>query len=385
MKLPRLGLGNDLLYLLGVLKPYSDYSFAFIIHPRSYEDIWKKFPLLRYLPRFLYDLILTHLPPVTISSVTGLTDQSSGDSTPGWIIALPMPPQIMLKRRELALKRIRQAVRLAENRGVNIVGLGGLTSSLSQGGILLKESANINLTTGHALTAHIVSHNVLSIAKRFSEDLGNLTVGIVGAAGSIGSTTAKVLARAGIKKVLLVDLERKIESLKDLADDLSTEYATQVVVTSDLMELKKANYVVTATNAPGALVKKEHLKDGAIIVDDAQPSDVADEVFEDENHLVVSGGVVETPGIKTHFDMGLRKRTESYSCMGELLCLAAEKYDQDYVIARATLNDVDNIESMMDSLGFALGKYQNKNGYISDSQLNYIQNLREETESQSGA
>ncbi|MDP3955741.1 MAG: hypothetical protein Q8Q18_00640 [bacterium] len=291
------------------------------------------------------------------------------------MIALPMHPEIMLRNRDLALRRIRQAMKLAEHRGVRILGLGGLISSLSQGGLLLKENTRLNLTTGHALTAHIVTQNIIQILPIIGESPAEVNIAIVGAAGSISSTSGLILAKAGFKKFTLIDLERKLPKTTDLKKELEL-YGSNVKISANLFDLKNADYIITATNAPETLVKAIHLSPGAIIVDDAQPSDVDNDVLANENFLVLSGGVVDTPGINTHFNMGLQKKSENYSCMGELLCLAAKEYNSDYVIARATLGDVDTIQSIFYSLGFKLANFQNSNGYITEEQIKHVASLR---------
>ena len=43
------------------------------------------------------------------------------------------------------------------------------------------------------------------------------------------------------------------------------------------MSIKEAEFIITATNAPEAVVTSEDLKSGAVIIDDAQPSDVSPE------------------------------------------------------------------------------------------------------------
>ena len=72
------------------------------------------------------------------------------------------------------------------------------------------------ITTGHALTTHTVTSNLFRFVELFKLDKNKVLVAIVGATGSIGSSSLKVLARAGYDNFLLVDIERKAHFFDNL-------------------------------------------------------------------------------------------------------------------------------------------------------------------------
>src|SRR5665213_4600640 len=128
----------------------SPYRFAFIVHPRSRHDVTRKYPFFKYVPDSLASLIMRYFWPVTLSQMTGLKSRIDGKEIPGYLIAVLTTARQMVEDRRLALKRITQACVLAEKKGAKIVGLGGLTSSFSRGGLDLVDKLSINITTGHA-------------------------------------------------------------------------------------------------------------------------------------------------------------------------------------------------------------------------------------------
>jgi hypothetical protein len=56
-------------------------GFAFLVHPRDFSDVFRKYPFLRRLPPRLLQGILRHLWPVVLSEITGLR---SREGRGGW-------------------------------------------------------------------------------------------------------------------------------------------------------------------------------------------------------------------------------------------------------------------------------------------------------------
>lgn len=352
-------------------------KFAFIVHPRDLSDVYKKYSFLKFIPSALVNFILLRFwPPVLVSKITGLKSKADNVPIDGCVISIPLTARQMVEHRDLASKKILDAIIFAKKLGVENVGLGALTSSFSKGGLDLVDKVDVNITTGHAYTAYNVTKNILELSDILRLDKSKITVAIVGAAGSIGSTSAQILARAGYENLLLVDLERKHHFFEELIRDLKKyNPAISIKCSHQIKDVSDADIIITATNAPEALVKACDLKSGAVVVDDAQPTDVADDVFERSDVLVVSAGVVDTPNIKTHFDFGLTKKFDNYCCLAELLILVAHKWDNHYVINRATIKSVDEIAVWGKELGFKLANFQNSRGLISHEKIMEIKRI----------
>jgi predicted amino acid dehydrogenase len=354
------------------------YKFAFIVHPRYIKDVYREFPLFRKLPQNVVIKLVNKLPPLIVSQITGLRSQDNNTEIKGCMISINLFPEEMLNNRELAIKKIIKSIKIAQRKGVRIVGLGGLTSSVTRGGLdLIDEIHNVHITTGHAYTAY----NIIAILKIFLDKLqipiNKISVAIVGAAGSIGSSCAQILARDGIKRLLLIDIERKLErintlllpKLKELNKNL------EVLVSNNLYLLKKEYFIITATNAPEAVIRNDHLSSGTIILDDAQPSDVHPEVFDCEDVIVIEAGLVHTPNIKTHFNFGFKDKYDNYSCLAEILVLASIDYKEHFVIHRADLEAIDKIKEWSRNLGFRPSEFQNFNGPVDEEKIKKVINL----------
>ena len=360
--------------------PFTDkqYKFAFLVHPRDMRDVHRKYPFLRHFPNKVVDKILSFYWPITVSKVTGLKSLIDGKEVSGFVIAIPLTAKAMMENRSLALKRTRQALKLASKKGAKIIGLGGLTSSISKGGLDLINTKNsdIGITTGHAYTAYNVTQNLKKLVSSLSLEVKNLQVAIVGAAGSIGSTSAKILAKDGFRKILLIDLERKKGGFVNLVDELKKSNSEIEITTShQIKDVFESDFIITATNAPEAVIRASDLKSGAVVVDDAQPSDVSPETLQRADVLVIEAGVVSTPGVHSNFNFNLKNRDDNFCCLAEVLILAANNWRGHYVINRANLELVDKIAKMSFGLGFTLGEFQNFNEKISLTKLNLIKNI----------
>jgi predicted amino acid dehydrogenase len=312
--------------------------------------------------------------PGTVSPITGLTAKD-GSIIPGYVISIPMAADLMLKERERALLQIRRAVMLARNRGAKIVGLGALTSSLTRGGLALTDIEGVAITTGHAFTGHTVSQTMLAYMRLCDVAPHTATVTIVGAAGSIGSTTALLLHEAGVRSFVLVDLARKHDRVHALEKQLAQLGDVSCVVTDDISVVSSSVWIVTATNTPEALIRREQVTPGTVIVDDAQPSDVDEALFHVRDVLVASAGAVLTPGIRSNFPMGLMGPEENYCCLAEVLLLAHDKRDTHFVLERATLDHVHQVAAAGKELGFTVAPFQNEHGYIEPEKLEHVKRL----------
>lgn len=367
---------TDFFYLyLPFLLPRPSYAVAFLVHPRDTTDMYRKYPILRHTPRWFVRGIEHWLWPITVSHITGLRD-ARGESIPGFVISIPMTASTMLAHRPLALRHIRQAVRLARNRGARIVGLGALTSSLSAGGTALIDIPGVAVTTGHAYTGFSVTQYLFTFAKDFDLTLESMPVAIVGAAGSIGSISAQILARAHVRHLILIDTERKREQIEKLKKELEREFDyTAVTISSDLTLLRQTPFIITATNTPDALIREEHIAPGTLIIDDAQPSDVSPAVFENKDVVVLEAGAVHTPGISANFPMGLHGIDTNYCCMAELLILGSDRRTTHHTILRATLEQVDSLGARGTNMGFCVAPYQNVSGMITREHAVHVASL----------
>lgn len=348
-------------------------KFGFLVHARTLDDLYKKFPFLEYLPKSWSLSLTKKMPTIPASRIEGLHTHTGRELT-GYIFGLAMTAHQMMEERELAQKKIRESISFAEKKGIELVGLGALTASLSYGGKLLSD-ANLSITTGRTYTIITVANYIKKIIKDFPLDKKEVAIGVVGASGAIGSGCAQLLDEWGVNNFILIDLERKIEKLEKKLHNIRDDEQVNVSITHQVSEVKRADIIIAATNAPEAVIHAEYLSRGAIVVNDAQPSDVGDDVYHRDDVLVIEGGVIHTPGINYNFDLGLASEDETFCCLGEVMILAHNDCFENYSLGEPNLELISDFRKMANKLDFNLANYQNINGYIPKDKLNRIKEI----------
>lgn len=339
-------------------------GFAFLVHPRNHKDVVQKYPFLKPLSPRLLDFLLAHFWPVTVSRVTGAMKKDNS-RLPGWVISIPLTADQMMYDRERAKKHIAKAAHLAERKGANMIGLGALNASLTRGGLDLLPRIKAHVTTGRLYTSKVVTDTADKARRELSIPLEDTIVAIVGAAGSIGAASAQLLQRKGYKNFIFVDIEKKNEQLEDLKILLENlgNGEQDIEITHDIERIYRADIVIAVTNRPETLIKSEHLKSGAVVVDDAQPSDVDSQILEERDDvLILEGGVAHHDEIDAHFNFGLKHKTDMFSCLAEAIILAAIEYQDNFQVGsvfEVDFNEFAKLEEEADELGFSLGEFQN--------------------------
>lgn len=348
--------------------------FAFIVHPRDLSDVYRKYPSTRVLSPSALEWFLKHFWPVVVSEVEGLKSIKNGEPIRGWILTIPLTAKLMMADRPKAVRFIRRAIKLAYCRGVNIVGLGALNASIVYRGKDIEnllDRLDMGLTSGVAFTAFNMTDISLYLIDKFKLNIEDEIFGIVGAAGAIGSATIKFLVTKRIRHFILIDLDRKHSKITELVKEFKKIFPDIFFkVTSDLSELKNCRFVITATNTPEALVKNEHLNSGTIIIDDAQPSDIDREVILGRTDvLVIEGGVIEVRGINPNVNLGLKHKTDVFSCLAEVMVLAAHDRIRERNTDYVNSEQIQKIGAQGEVLGFGRAEFQNFEKVYSEKDL----------------
>ena len=349
-------------------------NFAFVIHPVDpKKDVSRKFPLLgAYLPVKAIHFLSRYFPPVHVSHITGVRSQATGKEIEGWFVACPLTPQRSLELPpSVVYKKVIEAGRLAEKLGARLLGLGGFTSVVGDGGITVAQGLNIPVTTGDSYTIATAVQAARLAADRFGIHLERATAAVVGAGGAIGRVCAQLIAH-DVPQLLL--LGRRPEPLSEVAELIRGRNGTQVVTSTDMRDLNQADVILTVTSALDAVIQPEHLKCGAVVCDVARPRDVSRRVVEERNDvLVIDGGMVTVPGsVDFGFNFGFPPGM-AFACMAETMILALDGRYESYTLGKnISLAQVEGISHLADKHGFKVSGFRCFEQPITDEQIEYI-------------
>ncbi len=128
-------------------------KFAFVIHPLSAKrDVARKYPFVRIFPESWVEFALRFKSPMLVSHITGVKS-ITGVEAEGWFVGCPYTPNLLATRPvEESYKKIIDTIKIAEEQGAKIVGLGAHTSVVGDGGITIAKNSNIAVTTGNSYT-----------------------------------------------------------------------------------------------------------------------------------------------------------------------------------------------------------------------------------------
>jgi predicted amino acid dehydrogenase len=294
-------------------------EFAFVVHPRNTYDIFRKYKFLKIFPKVIVDLFLLIMWPTYGGSIK----VENPDKSIKWgaIVISPLTGKQMLKHRWLAAYRVYLSAKLAKIYGSKIVGLGALTSVVTDGGVYVSSRLKeLHFTSGNGLTAATTANDILRIIKD-----KNITgpISIIGATGSIGKGITKVLDESCENYLILIGKNK--ERTNDLGHELLRK---NIICTTDIEENNKAEIVIVTTSADGAIIDHHLLKNTKIIYDITQPKNTPEHIITGDDIMYIDGGLIQLPeNIKVSMDISLPKGI-AFSCLSETLLLAiSEKYN----------------------------------------------------------
>ncbi|WP_250657846.1 hypothetical protein [Alkalimarinus coralli] len=360
--------------------------FAFVIHPLSQEYIRNVTPIPK---RFAHTPLMNAVekatalaPPFIYSSVKGIKSPCGAEAE-GWLITVGGTPKEMLSHSpEFTYKRLLAAAKMAEKLGAQIIGLGAFTKVVGDAGITVARRATIPVTTGNSYSASGALWAAADAMKRLklveTEEGKRIPAKsmVIGATGSIGSVSARLLAMA-FDEVYLGG--RNAKTLNKLRDSIlkDTPDAKVFITTDPDEQLGDMDVVVTSTSGAGKkILDIMKVKPGCIITDVARPLDLpAEQVAKRPDVLVIESGEILVPGT---LDMKSIQLPENvvFACMAETIVLALEGRFEVFTIGRNTeWEKVKEIYKLGLKHGMKLAAISGVNGAYTDEDLARVREL----------
>jgi fatty aldehyde-generating acyl-ACP reductase len=352
-------------------------KFAFIVHPINVRhDAAQSLPAARFLPERVLEWYMLRRDPICVAHVTGIR-AANGTEAEGWLIGCPLSPRQFLELPvEDVYARLEQCGHIAEELCAGIVGLGAFSSVAGDGGITLAKRLRIPVTTGNSYTVATAVEGTIRGAELMGIVLGEATVAVIGATGSIGATCAEILGRSARAIVLIGRDTRRLEKLAErLRAGSAATYRTSTDIAAGLRD---ADVVITVSSAAQAIVEPHHIKRGAVVCDVARPRDVSAAVARERNDvLVIEGGLVRVPGdmkcvkpgTDEPFSFGFPPGT-AYACMSETMALAlAGRYESFTLGKEVSVAQVDEIATLCREAGFRLEGFRSFERAVSDAEI----------------
>jgi fatty aldehyde-generating acyl-ACP reductase len=285
----------------------------------------------------------------TVKSITGQSIQGK------YIDSCFLPEMLASRRFKAAIRKILNAMALAQKENMDITALGGFSSIIFEEFNLKnnKQIRNVELafdrfTTGNTHTAYIIARQVEQISAKLGIDLSKSTVAVVGATGDIGSAVCRWLEQKTPTKDLLL-VARNQERLQELQQELGRG---KIITLEEA--LPQADIVVWVASMPkGVEVQLENLKKPCVMIDGGYPKNL-DSKIQDPDVTVLKGGIVEHSldidwQIMEIVNMDVPAR-QMFACFAEAILLEFEEYHTNFSWGRNQIT----VEKMETIGGFSI-------------------------------
>lgn len=360
-------------------------KFSFVIHPLSSRYLFT-LPGLKLINKdytrpleSAIEEIMSYSPGFYYGKIDGIVSEKNGKSVEGLIYAVTeTPKKLMEKSPDVVYKKILKLCEQAQESGSKIMGLGAYTKIVGDAGVTIDRLSPIPVTTGNSLS----SASTLWAAKLAVEKLGFVkkegtkflgTVMVVGATGSIGAVSAKILSLTWDHIILVAPRAYKLIELKD--DILKINPSAKITVSTDAdAHSQESDLIITTTSGQGKTVLDiMKVKPGSVICDVSRPFDISEEdAIKRPDVLVIASGEVQLPGnnVNINIDIGLEGNIV-YACLAETALLAMEgKYESFTLSRNIDYEKVIEIDRLANEHGVRLSQIMGHNGFITDEEFN---------------
>jgi len=359
-------------------------KFAFIVHPLSKKHLFRH-PLLKplipiskpFLP--LAEEVASILPGFYWGKMKGIRSEKNGREVEGLIYMMTETPKMLMEKDvDKVYRRLIRFCYQAADQGAKIIGLGAYTKIVGDAGVSVNEQSPIPVTTGNSLSACATlwaakfALDRLGLVHKDKED-GRYQgrVMVVGATGSIGAVSAKILAQSWKEIILVAPRAYKILDLKKEIEAIDSDVQVEVSTDPDLFS-HTCDLIITTTSAQGKKVLDiDKVKPGAIICDVSRPFDISEEdALSRPDVMVIASGEVMLPGpVNFKVDLGLEGNIV-YACLAETALLAMDGKFESFTLSRTiSYEKVLEIDRMAYEHGVQLSCIMGHNGFIGDDEF----------------
>ena len=161
---------------------------------------------------------------------------------------------------------------------------------------------------------------------------------------------ASLIAGNEVKCLTLVG--RRIWPLDDLKKQILKDNSDVVInVTTDTKAVEKADFIIAATMSGEILIRSEHIKKNAFLLDITQPGNVSKDIKSRRDIHYIKGGFVKIPGIKFNINTGMPGEV-IFACLAETILISMTKRYSNYFLGKIREEQVREISNMVGKTDF---------------------------------
>ncbi|MEU3597685.1 aminotransferase class III-fold pyridoxal phosphate-dependent enzyme [Streptomyces sp. NPDC006798] len=267
----------------------------------------------------------------------------TGARCAGRVRYLPYTAEQLLTRPTTARRMVADEVEKLRAEGAVLAGLGGATSIVGDRGLWTAQQVGIPVTSGNSLTVYAAHEEVRHVVRLLGLPVEDTRIAVVGYPGSIGLAVAKLLLADGFELDLVCRQGNR--SPEALLRHLDPADHGRVRLVDDVALCSERTRVFVCASSVGGLVAPEKLRPGTIVVDVALPRDVTEAPRDDQDVVVVDGGLVSAVPEVLVGDGSLPSPTRQLNgCLAETVVLALEGRAESFSLGREL--DLDRVRTI---------------------------------------
>ncbi len=359
-------------------------KFSFVIHPLSKGHLFKH-PLLRPIKKYskpiekIAEDIIAFSPGFYYGKIEGIVSEKNGNKVEGLIYTVTETPKKLLEANADAIYgKILKLCEKAYDAGSRIMGLGAYTKIVGDAGVTIDRLSPIPVTTGNSLSAastlwaaRLAVLKLGFVRQNESDHQMEGTVMVVGATGSIGAVSAKILALSWNKIIIVAPRAYKLIELKEEILKINPKAHIEVSTDADNFS-RNCDLIITTTSGAGkSILDIMKVKPGCVICDVSRPFDIKEEeAIKRPDVLVIASGEVTLPGnVQITIDLGLEGNIV-YACLAETALLAMEGKFESFTLSRnINYEKVLEIDRLAHEHGVRLSQIMGHSGFITDAEF----------------
>ncbi len=333
-------------------------KFAFIIHPIEIGDFHKSLPILKNAPDFLISTMGRYINPFKISEIKGINTPRG--EVEGYLIGLPFTlEQIEVLPQDIIVNKYIRAGKLAQELGVNIIGLEPYSFRIPELSHLIGEKIPLPITIGTTYSLLSAISGIKKVVGLLGKDFKECDVSIIGVDNTIGGAVAKIVAKE-VKYLTLVSSNKSY--LESLEKEILVETGTAVHITDKLENvIKSREILIIASNQEYKNIDIDEVKANTIICDLSRPKILTRDLENKRKDILfIDGGLIKLPfGIDLGFDYGYSPNMCSPALAETILLTIEEKYQSFSLGQVIDMDKVNTINNMAKNNGFTIGGVTN--------------------------
>jgi len=263
-----------------------------------------------------------------------------------------------------AFEKVQLLANRAAQDGVSHIGLGQYTSIVSENGLMLRKfgQGKTRITTGNSLTAGYAVEAVKKLMREKGIKPEESHIGVVGVTGNICNVLTQIMGDFAREMTLVykesIDVSPKFRAAVDQVIQNSMIDPSRTHPTDDLTRLSLCDAVIVGTNSATPLLRPEHFKKDAIVLDISVPSNVDPIVYKERPDVTCfQGGFARLPlGQVLQTDWLDLHPGDVYACLGETICTGLVNYPKNLSFGHLSKASVHEALKIAAESGFGLGE-----------------------------